>query len=370
MAAPKLEPARDFADRGILVSRMGKLLRLAVFILALGALAAGTGAMLLQERHREQAGERELAALRPPVPAETLDNLRQRHVHAQRLILLFSGLAFACLTVLAIVPARPAAPAAPADPAAARTEMRGLESLARATNAQRVELDHEREARHRSEQDLHLQQVLTNHALQDKIRLGRDLHDGLVQTLYATGLLLETASQQLAAAGSDPAETARLLEKAKTTLNAAIREARGTIGDLTPGALEEQSFPAAVGAVLEHLDGGRLRECKIDLDPALPPFSGPARTELLQIIREAASNALRHGAATRLEVAFAPRPDGRLRLSIRDNGRGFDPAAAARGHGLDNLAARARNLGAALDIDAAPGSGVTVALTLPASAAT
>ncbi len=347
---------------------MGKLLRLAIFILALGALAAGTGALLLQERQRERALERELlVAMGGPNPV--VDAIRAGHASTQRAILLISGLAFACLTVLAIVPVRTVEPAPAVDPAAARTEMRGLESLARATNAQRLELDHEREARHRSEQDLHLQQVLANHALQDKIRLGRDLHDGLVQTLYATGLVLETATQQLAASPSDPAEAARLLERAKTTLNAAIREARGTIGGLTPDALEEQSFPAAVDAILDHLDGGRLRARRVHLDPALPAFDGPARTELLQIIRESASNALRHGAATELDLEFAPQADGRLRLAIRDNGRGFDPALVTRGHGLDNLAARARALGATLDIDSAPGRGATLTLTLPAPAA-
>ena len=350
---------------------MGKLLRLAVFILALGILAAGAAAVLLQERHRERTLERHLLSEELVDARSGVDLVRAHHADTQRGILLFSGLALACLVILAIVPARTTDAEPATDPTAARTEMRGLESLARATNAQRVELTHEREARHRSEQDLHLQQVLNNHALQDKIRLGRDLHDGLVQTLYATGLLLETATQQLASGGAassasgEASDAARLLERAKTTLNAAIREARGTIGELTPDALDEQSFPSAVNAVLDHLDGGRLRERRITLSPDLPSFAGAARTELLQIIRESASNALRHGGATTLDVDFAPLPDGRLRLAIRDDGRGFNPAAVTRGHGLDNLAARARNLGASLAIDSAPGRGTTITLVLP-----
>lgn len=353
---------------------MGTFLRLAVFILALGTLAAGTASLLIQERQRERALES--LALSPELSAEKMvAEIRAAHLRSQRTLLVFSGLALACIVVLAVIPARRAAQAPhTADPVAARTEMRGLETLARATNAQRVELDHEREARHRSEQDLHLQQLLANHALQDKVRLGRDLHDGLVQTLYATGLVLETASQQLSASPANHADAARLLERAKTTLNAAIREARGTIGGLTPDALEEQSFPDAVLTVLEHLDGGRLRTRNIAFDPALPPFAEPTRTELLQIIRESASNALRHGGATTLDIVFAPLPaedpgpdgNGRLRLVIRDDGRGFDPVAVTRGHGLDNLAARARALSATLDIDSAPGRGTTITLTLPA----
>ncbi len=53
---------------------------------------------------------------------------------------------------------------------------------------------------------------------------------------------------------------------------------------------------------------------------------------------------------------------------MRDDGRGFDPAAVTRGHGLDNLAARARSLGAQLDIDAAPGHGAVITLVLAAPA--
>ena len=72
------------------------------------------------------------------------------------------------------------------------------------------------------------------------------------------GLVLEAASQRLASAPADHpeiAEAARLLARAKSTHNAAIRDARGTIGNLTPGALDEQDFPDAVRAVFDHLAG-------------------------------------------------------------------------------------------------------------------
>jgi signal transduction histidine kinase len=355
---------------------MGNLLRIAVFILALGFLAAGTGLMLLKEREREHALERmllvqdsgqdagDLAKSRPALIAK----MRRLHTRTQTVALLFGGLAMACVVVVAIIPARPPRPARERDPETARNEMRGIETLAIANVAQRVELDHEREARHLSEQNLHLQQVLANHALQDKVRLGRDLHDGLVQTLYATGLVLETAAQRLAASPPETNEAAVLIARAKTTLNAAIRETRGTIGGLTPDALEEQSLGEAISAILDHLDGGRLESREVSLAAELPALGDNVRTEILQIIRESASNALRHGAATRIEIAVAALPDQRWQLVIRDNGRGFDPAAVTRGHGLDNLAARARILGATLDIDAEPGRPTTLRVTLPPAA--
>ena len=350
---------------------MGNFLRLVILIIALGTLAAGLGSLLLQESQRERYLERLALSPQPATPEELVAALRQSHTQTQRRILIFGGLTLLCVIALAVAPARKAVTPPDTDSRHARTEMRGLESLARATNAQRAELLQEREARHLSEQDLHLQQVLVNRALEDKVRLGRDLHDGLVQTLYATGLVLEAASQRLSAGAPDTAEiteAARLLERAKSTLNAAIRDARGTIGGLTPGALDEKSFSANLHAILDHLDGGRLRERLVTLDPALPVFSEPQHTELLQIIREAASNSLRHGAATRLELSFSPLFDGRLQLILRDNGKGFDPAAVTRGHGLDNLAARSRALDATLDIDSAPGRGTAITLTLPAPA--
>jgi signal transduction histidine kinase len=356
---------------------MGNLLRLAVFILALGSLAAGTSLMLLKESERENALERMVFALENDTEASAestaeakallIGKMRQHHTRTQRATLFFGGLALACVIGVAVIPARPPRPVSERDPNSARNEMRGLETLARANVAQRVELDHERDARHRSEQDLHLQQVLANHALQDKVRLGRDLHDGLVQTLYATGLVLETAAQRLAATPPQTDEASRLLARAKTTLNAAIREARSTIGELTPDALEEQSLGDAINAILDHLDGGRLETRDVALAADLPTLTADMRTELLQVLRESASNALRHGSATRLKITFAPLPDQRWQLAISDNGRGFDPAAVTRGHGLDNLAARARNLGGTLEIDAKTGTGATIRLTLPAT---
>src|SRR5690606_17349768 len=167
---------------------------LAVFILALGALTVAAGTMLLREHRRHAALEKLLAAPAEsaPSPTEQLRLARERHRDAQRGLVFFAGVAFGCTVLLAITPARAIASPETRDPVAARTEMRGLETLARATAAQRAALEQEREARRRSEENLTLQQLLANRGLRDKVRLGRDLHDGLVQLLYATGLVLDT----------------------------------------------------------------------------------------------------------------------------------------------------------------------------------
>jgi signal transduction histidine kinase len=344
---------------------MGTLFRLLVFILALGALGTGTAWLLARERQRESARDHmPAAALDQPDPSRAA-LLRHYQSAAERDLVLFGALSIACLLVVAIVPARIASDPAPAPGPrshdSVQREMIGLEHLARTTVAQRAELDQERESRHRSEQDLYLQQALTNHALQDKIRLGRDLHDGLVQTLYATGLLVESATHLIP---SDPAHAARVLAGAKSNLQTAIRDTRSVIDGLSPAELENRSLADSIGSLLDLLDGGRLEQRDITLDPALPTLDRKLTNELLQIIRESASNALRHGHATVLAIRCAPE-GGTLRLTIRDNGAGFDPATARRGHGLDNLSARARLVGGHLDISSHPGEGACVNLTLP-----
>jgi signal transduction histidine kinase len=346
---------------------MGTLFRILVFILALGTLGTGTAWLLARERQREATRERLLLAIAGPEAnaAVISDKLRQQQASAERDLLIFGVLSFGCVLAVALVPTRSIAVQLPVSRTRAEDpvvrEMIGLEQLARTTVAQRAELDQERESRHRSEQDLYLQQVLANQALQDKIRLGRDLHDGLVQSLYASGLMLESATRLIS---TDPAEAQRLLATTRSNLQTAIRDTRSVIDGLTPDELENRSLADSIHALLDHLDGGRLDHRQVTLAPDLPTLPEAAAAELLQIIRESVSNALRHGRATRLDLNLIASTTT-LELAIRDNGCGFDPAAIRRGHGLENLTARARRLGGQLTIQSQPGNGACVNLSLP-----
>lgn len=343
---------------------MGTLFRLLVFIIALGALGTGTAWLLARERQREATREFLLTYATEMDSGSRVTALHRQQAAAEYDLLLFGALAASCLLIVTVVPARSASPTPPgagADPLPLQREMAGLESLARTTVTQRAELDRERDSRHRTQQDLYLQQVLTNQALQDKIRLGRDLHDGLVQSLYATGLMLESATQLVA---SNPVEASRILTGVKSNLKTAIRDTRSVIGGLTPDEIESRSLADSINALLDHLDGGRNVEREITLSPDLPALDESLVTELLQIIRESVSNALRHGTATRLVIHLAPSTTT-LNLVIRDNGSGFTPATAPRGHGLDNLSARARLLGAHLTVTSQPGEGACVQLSVP-----
>jgi signal transduction histidine kinase len=240
-----------------------------------------------------------------------------------------------------------------------------VELLARAAATQSEALAHERDVRQRTEENLAMEQMRAGQAVADKVRLGRDLHDGLVQSLDATGLTLATARQKISA---EPARAAELLDRGVELLNATIREMRAAIGGLSAARQQEQSFSAAVRTVTEMLGSGRDATFATYFDAAAAARVGETQLpDLLQMIREAVSNALRHGAAKTVTLRLHE-DAGQLALLVQDDGRGFDPEKVSpAGHGLANLRARAALLRGELRVTSAPGVGTRVVLTFPAA---
>jgi signal transduction histidine kinase len=247
--------------------------------------------------------------------------------------------------------------------AAARAEMSGLTQLAKTSAAQEEELDRERDVRRRAEEDVQLRQHLLAQSLEGKIRLGHDLHDGIIQSLYAVGLTLESVRTLLA---SDPAEADRRLEKCREGLNGTIRDVRAYITGLGPENLRRIGFAQALDALVAELRADRAVNFDLRIDHEATARLSPEQSiDALQITREAISNSLRHGRATAVTVRVQ-HSDGEIGLLVQDNGRGFDPAAAAAaGHGLGNMRARAQRLGASVRVDSRPGGGTRVVVTLP-----
>src|SRR6185436_2354102 len=137
---------------------------------------------------------------------------------------------------------------------AARTEMDTLTKLAESSAAQGEELSRERDVRRRAEEDASLKQQLLTQSLDEKIRLGRDLHDGIIQSLYAAGLTLETVR---AIVKTNPDEAERQLEQTRANLNDAIRDVRAYISGLTPEKLRRAGFAHGLRAMLSELQSGR-----------------------------------------------------------------------------------------------------------------
>lgn len=247
--------------------------------------------------------------------------------------------------------------------ATARSEMATLARLAESSVAQGAELDRERDVRRRAEEDAQLKQQLLAQSLQEKIRLGRDLHDGIIQSLYAVGLTLESARLLVQ---SDPAEADRRLEQTRSAINAAIRDIRTYITGLAPENLRRAGFAQALESQLVELQaGGNARfDVKIDEDAAAL-LTAEQSVQTLQIAREAVSNALRHGGAS-LVTLRVHRSDREICLMVQDNGIGFDASTGRDGgHGLGNMRSRAEAVGATLRVASQPGEGARVIAMVP-----
>jgi len=247
--------------------------------------------------------------------------------------------------------------------AASRAEIGTLAKLAESSVAQGQELARERTGRHRAEEDALLNQQRLNHALEEKIRLGRDLHDGVIQSLYAAGLTIESARVH---AKTDPAEADRRLVQCRENLNQSIRDIRAYIAGLAPENLRQMGFTQALNSLVTDFGTGHDTEFQLRIDEAATARLSPEQSaEVLQIAREAISNSLRHGHATQIAVSLQS-TTSEVVLAVDDNGSGFDPnSTTGAGHGLTNIRARAGQLQATVRVESTPGSGTRVTLTAP-----
>lgn len=198
--------------------------------------------------------------------------------------------------------------------------------------------------------------------LEDRERLGRDLHDSVLQSLYAIGLSLETAGK---ISPPLPPDATQLRTHAIEQLNRLIHEVRGTIHRLKDGTV--QSFDLAeelanLQRTYEQVGGMTIT---LDLQPtAMDYLTLEEEQDILHIVREALSNCIRHAQATRASVSLRLRGT-RLRLTIIDDGVGFAASPLQRrGYGLANMEARARKLGGTLHIHSKPGGGTRLTAEL------
>jgi signal transduction histidine kinase len=204
--------------------------------------------------------------------------------------------------------------------------------------------------------------------LRERERIGRDLHDGIIQSIYAAGLHLEQASHEVAAA---PEATRERIGTVMGELNRITGEIRSTIFDLRSGQLEAHDAEAIVLAVADELQAHTLVTLQISAEGLFRPrLRAEQAEELRHIVIEAFSNILRHAHAATVSVRMAC-TQRRFTLEIRDDGTGFDPASATergrrgRAHGLANIRRRAELLDAELSVESGPGRGTVLSLTMP-----
>ncbi len=208
------------------------------------------------------------------------------------------------------------------------------------------------------------QQAAEYAIVQERDRIGRDLHDGIIQSLYAVSLSLEDVPEMMV---SSPGEAEGRVDAAIDSLQASIRELRNFIYGLRPETFNGADVPAGILALGEQFRYNTLVEIDIDVDPEAGRDLSPERgAELLQLVRESLSNAARHAGARHVVVTF--RQDaGAPTLIVADDGVGFDVSArVAAGHqGLANMEARALAIGATMRVESAGGEGTRIIVALP-----
>jgi signal transduction histidine kinase len=199
---------------------------------------------------------------------------------------------------------------------------------------------------------------------EERERIGRDLHDGIIQSLYAVALSLEDVPDLMADSADDAAAR---VDAAIESINLSIRDIRNFIYGLRPEAVDGSQVLAGVAALAEELRHGGLVDVAVELDPLADPRLTPEDgTELLNLVREALSNAARHARARRIGVALKRTGEGPV-LMVEDDGIGFDlnrPVGAGH-HGIANMRARALAIGGELELYSAPQSGTRIVLRLP-----
>ncbi|GAA2635635.1 two-component system sensor histidine kinase [Dactylosporangium fulvum] len=199
----------------------------------------------------------------------------------------------------------------------------------------------------------------------DRERIARDLHDVVIQRLFAAGMQLQSAARLAGTPGVQ-----ERIDRVVDDLDVTIRDIRGSIFELrsAPGDSLRGQVRGQIDEVRDAL--GFRPELRIDgpVDTAVP---GPARTALLAVLREALSNVVKHARARSVQVTVAA-GGGALLLTVQDDGRGPGTAGGSgsgqdngQGNGLPNMRARAEDLGGTCTVEPASPGGTRVAWRVP-----
>ena len=204
--------------------------------------------------------------------------------------------------------------------------------------------------------------------LEERERIGMDLHDGIIQSIFGVGLALENISHLVK---ENPQKAQEGIKHAIEDLNQTIRDLRSYILDLRPRQLNGEGLLDGIRRLLSEYRAHTLSEAILTAQKeTLDSFPQSHALALFHICQEALANAAKHSAAKYTEVSVWVTNE-RVLMEVRDNGRGFEMAQmnTSLGHGLANMQTRARNVGGEVDISSALNEGTTVLAWVPRSIA-
>jgi signal transduction histidine kinase len=199
---------------------------------------------------------------------------------------------------------------------------------------------------------------------EERERIGMDLHDGIIQSLYGIGLSLENARMSQMQGKTNSVQQ---IEKALEALQSAIADIRAYILDLRPRQLRHANMVEGMRSLIREFRANTMVDVSMEGEPE--DVEGLARTQidaLYHIFQEALSNTAKHAKATRVTVRLW-RQDDRIMLKVSDDGSGFDtPRPGGRiGHGLTNMQARAEAAGGGMEVISIRKQGTTLLAWVP-----
>lgn len=200
--------------------------------------------------------------------------------------------------------------------------------------------------------------------LEERERIGMDLHDGIIQSIYGVGLSLESAFHSV---DSDPGDARKRVQHAIDGLNQAIRDLRSYILDLKPRQLGNDGLMSGIKRLSAEYRANTFADVHItETESDLKDLPQGHVLTLFHICQEALANSAKHARAKKVDIAVWA-TDERVLMEINDDGRGFDmeSMSANIGHGLANMRTRARSIGGDVDISSAPNEGTTILAWVP-----
>ena len=221
-------------------------------------------------------------------------------------------------------------------------------------------------ARKQAEAGLQASEQRLRQLLEDREQLYEDLHDGILQSLFAVGLTLSATKQLVERA---PERAVTQIEESIVQLKEVMQEIRAFITDAVPPRLRKQDFKTALASLVSSLGSTPPLEIQVAVDDAAADcLTDAERLHLLNIAQEALSNSVRHSGGHHGRVSL--RREGKaIRFEVEDDGVGFCVSSPkAERHGLHNMSSRAEKIGARLELHSNPGKGTQIVISLPKEA--
>ncbi|MDH3944626.1 MAG: GAF domain-containing sensor histidine kinase [Anaerolineae bacterium] len=200
--------------------------------------------------------------------------------------------------------------------------------------------------------------------LRERERFGMDLHDGIIQSIYAVGLMLEDIQRRVT---SDPENSQDRITNAISGLNDVISDLRNYILDLRPQRFRGKNLSQGLEELARSLRLNTLIAVNLETDGINPEIFNPEQTvEVLHVAQEAITNIRKHARASQVDISLEV-VDGAVRLLIEDNGRSIKKAdiEQSTGSGLHNMRERANSLGGKILVEKRPLGGTRVDLSVP-----